>query len=156
MISLKNRVAEEIVDIAPCTMAIIREFGGFRAVVGSGVSVCLYDRRSRVAGMNHYLLPRVDDPREATGRYGNASLLGILALFKRHAPAGEPVAYIAGGAYCDEFEIDSALENIRIAWRFLLIKEIPIISQYLGGRRAREVFFDASAGIFTASFVTMQ
>jgi chemotaxis receptor (MCP) glutamine deamidase CheD len=74
----------------------------------------------------------------------------LLRLLRQHDENTALIAYIAGGAYCDEFEMDSAIENIQIAWKFLLIKEIPIVSQYLGGRCLREVTFNVSTGIFTA------
>jgi chemotaxis protein CheD len=143
-------VAKVIVDIPPCTMATIRESGSFKAVVGSGVSVCLFDRRNHMAGMNHFLFPRIYDPLKATCRYGNAALIGLLRLLRQHEEKTALIAYIAGGSYCDEFEMDTALENIHVAWKFLLLKEIPIISQYVGGRGLREVMFDVSTGIFTA------
>lgn len=141
---------EEATEVAPCTLVVIREHGKFRAIVGSGVSVCLYDRCNRIAGMNHFLFPRTVDPQKATGRYGNAALIGLERLLKQHYPSTSPVAFIAGGAYCDEFEIDSALDNIRIAWQFLFVKKIPVVSQHIGGSRFREVLFDITTGIFTA------
>jgi chemotaxis protein CheD len=145
-----SSTVNDTTEIAPCTLSVIRERGGFRTVVGSGISVCLFDRRNRIAGMNHFLFPRVADPLKATGRYGNAALIGLLQLLTQSHPAASPVAYIAGGAYCDEFEIDSALENIRIAWQFLFVKKIPIISQHIGGSHFREVRFDVATGVFTA------
>jgi len=142
--------AEEITDIAPCTMAVVHETGCLRTHVGSGVAVCLYDRRQKMAGMNHFLFPRTDDPQKATGRYGNAALIGLHQLMTKHDAPISLVAHIAGGAYSDEFEIDAVLENVRIAWKFLLIKGIPLITQHIGGRSAREVQFNIAAGVFTA------
>lgn len=147
--SLKSSdMTKDTVDIPPCTMATIQESGSFRAVVGSGVSVCLFDRRHHVAGMNHFLFPRIYDPQKATCCYGNAALIGLLRLLKQYNEKAALIAHIAGGAYCDEFEMDSAIENIHMAWKFLLIKEIPIISQYIGGCCLREVTFNVSTGIF--------
>ena len=147
--TIKGR-AEEIVDIAPCTMAVLHETGCLRTHVGSGIAVCLYDRRQKIAGMNHFLFSRTDDPEKATGRYGNAALIGLHQLLVKHGASMSIVAHIAGGAYSDEFEMDAVLENIRIAWKFLLIKGIPLITQHIGGRCAREVQFNVAAGVFTA------
>lgn len=152
----KNRSLKSIpltnntVDVPPCTMATIQGSGILRAVVGSGVSVCLFDRSNHFAGMNHFLFPHIYDPQKATCRYGNAALIGLLRLLKQYDEKAALIAYIAGGAYCDEFEMDSAIENIHMAWKFLLIKNIPIISQYIGGIRLREIMFNVSTGIFTA------
>jgi chemotaxis receptor (MCP) glutamine deamidase CheD len=51
-------------DIPPCTMTIIQEFGIFRVVVGSGVSVFIFDRRNHLAGMNNFLFPVFTIPRK--------------------------------------------------------------------------------------------
>jgi chemotaxis protein CheD len=140
---------ESVVDIAPGAMEIIATCGLLRTVVGSGVSVCLFDFPNRIAGMNHFLFPRTDDPRKATGRYGNAALIGLLRMFERNYPSVTPLAYIIGGAYCDEFEIDAAVDNIRIAWKFLYVKQIPVVAQHIGGRYAREALFDVGTAEFT-------
>jgi chemotaxis protein CheD len=145
-----DHITKKTIDISPCTLATIQESGSLRTVVGCGVSVCLFDRRNRVAGMNHFLFPRIYDPQKATYHYGNAALIGLFRLVKQYDEKSGLIAYIAGGAYCDEFEMDSAIENIHMAWKFLLIKEIPIISQYVGGRCLREVTFNVLTGIFTA------
>ncbi len=142
--------AEEIFDIAPCTMAVVHETGHLRTHVGSGIAVYLYDRRQKIAGMDHFLFSRTDDPEKATGRYGNAALIGLHQLLAKHSASMPIVAHIAGGAYSDEFEMDAVLENIRIAWKFLFIKRIPLITQHIGDRSAREVQFNVAAGVFTA------
>jgi chemotaxis protein CheD len=145
----------EILEIAPCTMEIIQESGILKTIVGSGVSVCLFDRRKRIAAMNHFLFPRTDELQKATGRYGNAALIGLLSLFDKQDEAASLSAFIAGGAYCDEFEMDVAIDNIRIAWKFLLVKHIPVISQNLGGCSYKEVSFDVATGVFMAKNLRM-
>jgi len=142
-------VVTDIIEIAPCTLTVQRGQGTLRSVVGSGVSVCLFDRRSCIAGMAHYIFPRTTDPQKATARYGNAALIGLLRLLEQEDQHIEVAAHLAGGAYCDEFEIDAALENVRIAWRFLIVKNIPIVSQSIGGHVPREVLFDVETCRFT-------
>jgi chemotaxis protein CheD len=151
--SLIHKVDSEIVDVAPCEIAIIKDHGILNTVVGSGVSVCFFNSRKRIAGMNHFVLPRTDDTQKATGRYGNAALIGLLSMFARENAAESLEAYIAGGAYCDTFEIDTVIENIRIAWKFLLAKEIPIVSQYIGGYCCREVSFDLAIAAFKVNIL---
>jgi chemotaxis protein CheD len=144
---------KEIIDVLPCSLEIIQEAGKLRAIVGSGVSVCLFDRRNHIAGMNHFLFPKIYDPEKANCRYGNAALIGLHRLIGHYDEKASLVAYVAGGSYCDEFEMDIAIENIHMAWKFLLIRKIPVISQFVGGRYLREVLFDVSTGVFTASSI---
>lgn len=147
--SWKEILSGEMVDIAPGALAILSGCGRFRTIVGSGVSVCLFDYGSRMAGMNHFLFPRTDDPLKATGRFGNAALIGLLRMLEQYCPSTSPLAYVIGGAYCDEFEMDAAVENIRMAWKFLCVKRIPIVAQHVGGRHVREAVFDVSTAEFT-------
>jgi chemotaxis protein CheD len=148
--SLLGRPEDETVSVAPGTLTVLREAGRLATVAGSGVAVCLFDRRSRIAGMNHFLFPRAPDPHQATARYGDAALIGLYRLLRHDEPQSVPEAYVAGGAFCDEFELDAALENIRIAWRFLLRRGIPVIASRLGGQQPWQVCFDVAAGTFTA------
>jgi chemotaxis receptor (MCP) glutamine deamidase CheD len=143
-------VGEDTVDVAPCTMAVVHGNGRLRTVVGGGVSVCLFDIRHKIAGMNHFLFPRTVDPQKATGRYGNVALIGLMEIMLQEGASFPLDAYVSGGAYCDEFEMEAALENIRIAWKYLLIKNINIVSQHIGGRSLQEIYFDVATGTYTA------
>jgi chemotaxis protein CheD len=141
---------ENIIDVAPCTLAVVHGKGMLRTVVGSGVTVCLYDCHRNIAGMNHFLFPRTIDPQKATGRYGNVALIGLFELMLHEGASFPLVAHIGGAAYCDEFEMDAALENIRITWKYLLTKEIIVISQHVGVRHLQEILFDVATGTCTA------
>ncbi len=152
-VPLQNEHDRETVEILPCTLAVVRNCGTLRTVVGSGISVCLYDKRNRCAGMNHFLFPRILDPQKATCRYGNAALIGLCTLLNHTEMESELVAYIAGGAYCDEFEMEIAVQNIQMAWKFLLSKGIPIYSEFVGGRYQREATFDIENNVFSAKII---
>jgi chemotaxis protein CheD len=143
---------QDIEDVLPCTIVVTGK-GRLRTIVGSGISVCLYDKVNSIAGMNHFLLPRTNDPENATGRYGNAALYGLVMLLRQNGASFPLVAYMSGGAFCDEYELDSALENIGVAWNYLLIKKIPLISQFVGGQLQREVFFDVGTGFYMSRYL---
>jgi chemotaxis protein CheD len=152
--SIVRQIDTEIVDVAPCEMVILKDHGMLRTVVGSGISVCLFNGEELIAGMSHFLFSRTDDLKKATGRYGNAALIGLHDWLDRECCAKPLTAYIAGGAYCDQFEIDTAIDNVKMAWNFLFVKGIPIVSQYIGGYRQREVTFDLANACYKVTTLT--
>ena len=68
-------------------------------VLGSCVSVCLYDRKRSAGGMNHFQLPSIGKSEDATARYGNVATLALIAaaLFWSHPflPADPMKAFLA-------------------------------------------------------------
>ncbi|HRI89177.1 MAG TPA: chemotaxis protein CheD, partial [Candidatus Hydrogenedentes bacterium] len=53
-----------------------------RAVVGSCVAVCLWDRKSKVGGMNHFIKPRTRAKADATPIYGNVAIAALLKMME--------------------------------------------------------------------------
>lgn len=139
---------DDITEITPFTMALIQGSGILRTVVANGVTLCLYDRLNNRAAMSHFHFPLFNNSIMVTNRFGNDSLMKLHNLITKSCSMTSIVAYIAGGAYCDECEMNSSLQNIRIAWNFLLIQNIPIISQQIGGCCLREVLFNLNNGSF--------
>ena len=70
-----------------------------RAVVGSCVAVCLWDRRRTFGGMNHFLYPAAPSRAAATARYGNVAVAALVRLMEDSGSRrGDLVAQIYGGA----------------------------------------------------------
>ena len=49
-------------------------------VLGSCVSVCLYDRKMKTGGMNHFQLPYARDKDKTTARFGNVATQYLIRL----------------------------------------------------------------------------
>lgn len=123
-----------------------------KTVLGSCVSVCLYDPVARVGGMNHILLPgkaemdRFDDK----ARYGiNAMELLINRLMKLKAQRKRFVAKVFGGAQILHSYGENntpGLKNIEFTLNFLKIEKIPVINYDLGGECSRKIFFYTHTG----------
>ena len=114
-------------------------------VLGSCVSVCLYDEEHTAGGVNHFLLPgslaHTDSPR--FGESANAILL------ERFRKAGVPVsrlrAKVFGGASMGGSSAgDLASRNVEVAVAFLRGYGIPVVSQDTGGERGRKLIFRTS------------
>jgi chemotaxis protein CheD len=68
-------------------------------VLGSCVAVCLYDRKKKIGGMNHFQFPFADHQKQATGRYGNAAVVGLVQmLVDQQSKTKHIESQILGGA----------------------------------------------------------
>ncbi len=119
-----------------------------RTVLGSSVSVCLWDKEKKVGGVNHFMYPETNEKDKQTAKYGN---IAILALLKMMNVAGckksNITAQIVGGAWPQDFDgIDLGSANIQIARKILKKYGIRIISEDTGGSMGRKVVFDLGSG----------
>src|SRR5690348_17147276 len=67
-------------------------------ILGSCVSVCLWDEKLKIGGMNHYLLPEtVNDAKSLNGGIGSTQIL-IQTMIRKGASVNNMKARIFGGA----------------------------------------------------------
>ncbi len=112
-------------------------------VLGSCVAVCIYDRKRKVGGMNHYKYPVTTDPNHATALYGNVATLTLLKMMINDGSRNRHLeAQIIGGAYNPEISPENiGAENVRIAKKILIRQRIRVFSEDVGGNRGRKVIF---------------
>lgn len=118
-------------------------------VLGSCISVCIYDTEKKIGGMNHYLLPRMIHSDEMLtsemGRYGMYAMeLLIGELIKYGARRETLAAKIFGGGNVLKFrrrDGNVTESNIRFAKKFLELEGIPVKSEDMGGHTGRKVLF---------------
>lgn len=118
------------------------------AILGSCVAFCLHDATARVGGMNHFLLPEPPGgDAQAARRYG-AYLAEVLIneMIKRGAQRERMQAKVFGGARMIQGLSDIGAANAAFATTFLGNEGIPILSQSLGGERARRIEFWPATG----------
>ncbi|MFM8820057.1 MAG: chemotaxis protein CheD [Phenylobacterium sp.] len=110
------------------------------SVLGSCVAACLYDPERGVGGMNHFLLAS-GDGQEAM-RYGAYAMEVLINdLLKLGASRDRLQAKLFGGAKIMDRLNDIGAENAIFAREFLATEGIPLVSESLGGRRARRIEF---------------
>ncbi|MBK1718495.1 chemotaxis protein CheD [Thiocystis violacea] len=124
-------------------------------LLGSCVSVCLFDPVARLMGMNHFLLPmRNPVGRESVlasdaGRYGLWAMeLLINDLLKLGAARDRLRAKAFGGGNVLQGWTDKPLDrlaigtaNVQFVRRFLDNDGIPLIAHDLGGINGRQIHF---------------
>lgn len=113
-------------------------------VLGSCVSVCIFDRKRKVGGMNHFQLPIAESRNKATPRYGNVATYALIKIFLNDGSKLKHLeAQIFGGAFNPEISpTDVGKDNIKIARRVLMKHKISVISEDVGGRRGRKIVFN--------------
>lgn len=118
-------------------------------VLGSCVSVCLYDTKHHIGGMNHYLLPTWHAQGAEAYKYGNVAIPTLIEIMLDRGSSIRTIeAKIFGGATVDA-DHDTMLigqQNIDIAKTILDQYKIMIVAQDVGGEHARRIQFDLKGG----------
>ena len=67
-------------------------------ILGSCVAVCVWHEKSRVGGINHYLLPLWNGDGLPTPKYGNVAIPRLVEKIRSIAGGGTLIAKVFGGA----------------------------------------------------------
>ncbi|MEL7463614.1 MAG: chemotaxis protein CheD [Pseudomonadota bacterium] len=117
------------------------------AILGSCVAACLYDEEAGVGGMNHILLPHVDESFGADQmRSVNLMELLINAMMKRGASRDRLKGKLFGGARMLDKTGAIGKANAEFAAGFLADEGIPCIASSLGGDQGRRIRFWPASG----------
>ncbi len=113
-------------------------------VLGSCVAVCIYDRKRKVGGMNHFQLPSTTEPDKATAYYGNVATLALIRMmFDGGSKTEHLEAQIFGGAYNPKLcSKDTGRNNVEAARKVLAKKQIRVVSEDVGGEKWRKIVFN--------------
>ena len=120
-------------------------------VLGSCVSVCLWDRAAGVGGMNHFMLPdgKETDPNGLAGRYGLFAREQLInELMKRGSRKSAIEAKVfGGGAVMANFTtLDVGKRNAEFVMQFLRTEGVRVTSQDLLDVYPRRVAFFPASG----------
>ncbi|MFQ3574679.1 MAG: chemotaxis protein CheD [Thermodesulfovibrionales bacterium] len=114
-------------------------------ILGSCVSVCLYDPVLRIGGINHYMLALWNGEGLPSPRYGNIAIEKLVErLIDLGASPNRLKAKVFGGAAV--LQGSSGLmgvgeRNIIVAEDMLSDLNIPIVSKDVGGTLGRKIIF---------------
>lgn len=114
------------------------------SVLGSCVSVCIFDRKKKCGGMNHFRLPFVGEKNQATALYGNVATVTLIRMmFEIGSNEKHLEAQIFGGAFNKNVsKTDIGEENIRIAKKTLTRFRVKTVSEDIGGMIGRKIVFN--------------
>lgn len=119
-------------------------------ILGSCISVCLYDPVEQIGGMNHYLVPLWNENGLQSPRYGNISIPRLIEGMENVGSSKRDIiAKIFGGAnVLDVSQEDMMIgrKNILIAKELLKDHGIKIVAQDVGGVRGRRIMMQSDTG----------
>lgn len=130
---------------------VIQEPAIVVTVLGSCVSLCLFDEEKKIAGINHYMLPYPHDGKPPNaGRFGQSSIPELLSqMIRRGAALSRINGKIFGGARMLS-QISSfgniAESNVEVAQKILKEQGIRIVASDVGGNRGRKILFHTDTG----------
>lgn len=138
-------------------IAVARDGGVFRTVLGSCVGLVLHDRRRRIGGLAHVVLPDSHGRGQPAGKYADTAVPEMLRQLRALAD-GEPLrltARLAGGAKMLPFQMGPTIgdHNVQAIERLLAAEGIVIVARCCGGERGRRMRLDVASGSVTIETV---
>ncbi len=138
----------------PSTLIVSEELCLVTTVLGSCVSVCLYDKVLKNGGINHFMLPFWNGKGLASPKYGN---IAISQLIDKMTGMGSLkinlVAKIFGGANQSNSSLLIGERNVRIAKELLHHHEIGIIAESITGHIGRKIIYNTYSGEVRMKYV---
>ena len=119
-------------------------------VLGSCVSVCLWDSKLRVGGINHYLLPLWNGEGLSTPKYGNVAIEKLISgMLNLGCRKPHLIAKVFGGAALWKNQpglLRVGDRNVALAQDILQEHKIPIVGSDLLGEQGRKLIFNTESG----------
>ncbi len=126
-------------------------------LLGSCVSVCLYDQIKCCGGINHFMLPYWNGHGIASPKYGNIAMERLVQnLLQSGSQHKNLRAKLFGGASMLTETADSlniGLRNSNFATEYLTNMDIPIIASSIGGFRGRKIIFNTYSGLVKMKYL---
>ncbi len=115
-------------------------------VLGSCVSVCIWDSLKKFGGMNHYIYSKPFD-KESNGKFGE---IAIPHLIKLMLDMGSKItdlrSHIVGGGENKNFKSLIGGQNAELAEKLLKKYRIEVVTRDIRGEFGRKVIFNSGTG----------
>lgn len=125
-------------------------------ILGSCVSVCLWDERTRIGGITHYLLPQPISGGGDAARFGSTAIRHVIAEMNR-AGGTRLVAKVFGGSTMNSALAatgrDLGSQNVSVAVEELRALNIPVVASDTGGAIGRKLIFQTDDGTAWVKFL---
>jgi len=132
----------------PGQVHLAKGTGYIRTVVGSAVSICIWDEDLQYACMCHFVFPCPAQGDTPSGLYATESIPAMLrALSSAGSKRRSLSAHILGGASPSTYSSDPTADaNVDTAREILYQNRIPVICEDVGGNVGRKIVFNAENG----------
>ena len=137
------------VFVLPGEMAISRQPTEIATLLGSCVAVCLYNKKIKAGGLNHFMLPS-GSKESMKGKYGDYATEKLVEMMRRLDPDLRNLeAYIFGGAAVVghlNTGVGIGINNIEMADTMMKKHGIHVARREVGGEKGRKIFFNSETG----------
>jgi len=134
----------------PSTLFASKEPYMVSTILGSCISVCLYDPVLKIGGMNHYMLPNWTGNDLVSPKYGNIAIEKLIEkMLSMGSKKGNLNAKVFGGGELlspEKSGLRIGQRNIKVAEMMLAEHKIPIVASSTGGPQGRKIVFNTGTG----------
>lgn len=153
-----NRFKHFAVKLLPGECYIAQQREMIVTVLGSCISACIRDRRLKIGGMNHFMLPGdyrhglknksiAEEYKYAEARYGTVAMESLINGIIGQGGRREYLeAKLFGGARVTSALTDIGSTNINFVHEYLAIEKIPIVNEDVGGFLPRKIYYAPAIG----------
>jgi chemotaxis protein CheD len=141
----------------PATIYVSKEPCLISTILGSCVSVCLWDTELKYGGINHFMLPLWNGKGLASPKYGN---IAINKLYERMLELGcnkkNLIAKVFGGGdilQTTSYQFNIGSRNIEIANDYIKELNIQLAGISVGGINGRKIIFDTHKGTVIQRYI---
>lgn len=128
----------------PAELFVSRNPIEITTILGTCVSVCLFDPIKVIGGINHYMLPSRNGNEKASLKYGDVSIdVLIKKMVGLGANENSIVAKVFGGLEVSDSIFRIGSRNIELATQMLKARNIKIINMDVGGKKSRKIRFSS-------------
>ena len=139
-------------EITVCTRPSV-----ITTILGSCVSVCLWDSRLGIGGMNHFKAPHVPAKGTPSNTYGEIAIKNLISRMLEHGSRKRDLQAMlfGGGSVIEQAEGQPNIgkENVRFARKTLIEEGIPVQSAHTGRDFGRKIVFLTAEGTATIARV---
>lgn len=121
-------------------------------VLGSCISACIRDKKQKIGGMNHFMLPKQNadasmSVMDKSTRYGNYAMEHMINDILKHGGKRENLEVkIFGGGRILATMTDIGLRNIEFVHEYIRTEGLDFITEDIGDKYPRKVMYFPSTG----------
>lgn len=132
------------VFLLPGEMCLTTEPTEITTILGSCVGVCLFDRKQKFGGMNHYMLPEAPPGDTPSGKHGKYSTDLLIQMMLAKSKVGDiDTTILGGGNVTGHLSMGTGIgtRNITVAWELVAKYNLHVTHRDTGGDNGRKIWF---------------
>ena len=140
-------------------MSVAEEGQELRTLLGSCLGLALYDRRRKIGGLAHIVLPRAREKTDRPGKFVDTAIPTLIEqMEKRTNGTLKLTAKLAGGAsmFTTTVAANIGLQNIESCEQLLGELGIPLLAKHCGGEQGRRMSLNTTDGSVSIAVVGKQ